>query len=441
MKTQLQKPKRQRNIKLIQEFQRRAVHLLNTLMNWCARMQDFDDTHIKKHVINVKVVPYENKTIVKLEKKKEDKHPWDIAQEIILEQKQVALAVKWAVLPLEVLMDEQFLTILHAIEGITDAAPLKEAAKQLPKQIYEIIKSQEQLTRIPAELTDQLVFDVSKTYYYSIIESLCKLIKSIQQGQRTALVSLAKIVQDQRDEIEKYQTLLKLPEEVRQLQLRMEKLKKHVNTHLERIDKKTTVTSVTVSEIRSQIHRLETTMEGNFEHIPEPDKPSWVFPGDIVELYAPEDDILFQEECDGQMPSNSHQQREEDSTTGGELPEEQDNIPHGLSPMRQYIPAGAEGGESNSSSSTCEEEETVEELAQYFSNPSYRAANPALLDPIDPEEDWGDTPPVLLPLQITQGPSQSTARFEKRQRYLQKRRERRRQSEWRRNHDQDHLNH
>ena len=155
---------------------------------------------------------------------------------------------------------------------------------------------------------DQLVFDVSKTYYYSIIESLCKLIKSIQQGQRTALVSLAKIVQDQRDEIEKYQTLLKLPEEVGQLQLRMEKLKKHVNTHLERIDKKTRVTSVTVSEIRSQMHRLETTMEGNFEHIPEPDKPSWVFPGDIVELHAPEDDILFQEECDGQMPSNSHQQ-------------------------------------------------------------------------------------------------------------------------------------
>ena len=105
------------------------MHLLNTLMNWCVYMQDFDDTLIKKHVINVKVVPYENKTIVKLEKKKEDKHPWDIAQEIILEQKQAALAVKWAVLPLEVLMDEEFLTILHAIEGITDATPLKEAAK------------------------------------------------------------------------------------------------------------------------------------------------------------------------------------------------------------------------------------------------------------------------------------------------------------------------
>ena len=230
-------------------------------------------------------------------------------------------------------------------------------------------------------------------------------------------------MQDQRDEIEKYQTLLKLPEEVRQLQREMKKLKKHVNTHLERIDKKTSVTSVTVSEIRSQMHRLETTMEGNFEHILEPDKPSWVFPGDIVELHAPEDDILFHEECDRQIPSNDLQQREEDSATGGELQEEQDNTPQRLSPIRQYIPAGAEGGEINSSSSTCEEEETVEEeLAQYFSNPSYRAADPALLDPIDPVEDWGDTPPVLLPLQISQGPSQPTARFEKRQIFAEKER-------------------
>ena len=215
LKIQLRKPNRQRNLQLIKEFQGKMVHLLNTLMNWCAYLQDFDDTHDKKHVINVKVVPYENKTIAKVEKKKADKHPWDITQDIIKEWERAALAVKWAIIPLEILMDEQFLTILHAIEGITDATPLREAAKQLPKQIYEIIQSQEQITRIPAELTDQLVFDVAKTYYYSVIESLCKFIKSILQGQRTVLVLLAKIVQDQRDEIEKYQTLLKLPEEVR----------------------------------------------------------------------------------------------------------------------------------------------------------------------------------------------------------------------------------
>ena len=396
-------------------------------------MQDFDDTIIEKHVVNAKVIPYKNKTVVKPEKREEDKHPWDIAQEIMAEQKQAALAVKWAVLPIETLMDEQFLTILHAIEEITDVTPLREAAIQLPKMIYEIVKLHEQLTRIPAELTDQLVFDVSKTYYYFVIESLCRLIKSIQQGQRTALVSLAKIIQEQKDEIENYQTLLKLSEEVKQLQLgmemRMEKLKKHVNTHLERIDKKTSVVSVTVSEIRSQIHRLENTMEGNFEHIPEPDNPSWVFPGDIVELHAPEDDIIFHDKGDSEIPPNRHQQQEESLITGGEIQEEQGNIPHGLSPPRQYIPAGAEGDETNSSSSTCDGEETVEEgLAHYFNNPSYRAANPALLEPIDSKEDWEDVLPVLLPMQTPQEPPQPTARFEKRQRYLQRRRERRRQS-------------
>ena len=261
LKIQLQKPNHQRSVKLIKEFKRKVMHILVTLMNWCAYMQDFDDTIIEKNVVNAKVIPYKNKTVVKPERREEDKHPWDIAQEIMAEQKQAALAIKWAILPIETLMDEQFLTILHAIEEITDVTPLREAAIQLPKKIYEIVKLHEQLTRIPAELTDQLVFDVSKTYYYSIIESLCRLIKSIQQGQRTTLVSLAKIIQEQRDEIENYQTLLQLSEEVKQLQLgmemKMEKLKKHVNTHLERIDKKTSVVSVTVSEIRSQIHRLE----------------------------------------------------------------------------------------------------------------------------------------------------------------------------------------
>ena len=308
LKIQLRKPNHQRNVKLIKEFPRKMMYLLNTIMNWFACMQDFDDTCIKKQVINVKVIPYENKTIAKIEKKKENKHPWDIARELMSAQKQAALAVKWAIIPLEVLMDEQFLNVLHSIEEITDATPLRDTAKQLPKQIYEIIQSQDHFTRIPDELMDQLVFDVAKTYYYSVIESLCRLIKSIQQEQRTALISLSKIVQDQRDEIEKYQTLLKLPEEVRQLQLRMEKLKKHVDTHQERTDKKTSVTSVTISEIRSQIHRLETTMEGNFEHMPEPDKPSWVFPGDIVEIHAPEDDNLFHEEWDRSIPPNDHQQ-------------------------------------------------------------------------------------------------------------------------------------
>ena len=361
LKIQLQKLNHQRNINLIKEFKSKVVHMLITLLNWCAYMQDYDDDVIEKHVVNAKVIPYENKTIIKPERKGEGKHPWDIAQEIIAEQKQAALAVKWAILPLETLMDEQFLSVLHAVEGITDVAPLKEAALQLPKRFYEIVRQYEQLTEVPAEFTDQLIFDIPKTYFYSVIESLCRLIKTIQQGQRTSLISLAKIVQEQRDEIEKYQALLKLPEEVRQLQLgmevKMEKLKRHVNMHLERMDKKTSIASVTISEIRSQIHRLESAIDGNYKQILEPNSPSLVFPGDIVELHTPEHDIIFHDESD-QIPTNKQQQQEENSTISGEIQEEHGNIPHGLSPLTQYIPVGAEGDETNSSTSTYEEEET-----------------------------------------------------------------------------------
>ena len=401
LRIQIQKLNHQRHINLIKEFEKSIVQILVTLVDWCTFMKVNDDI-IKKEVTNVKVVPYKNETITKPERKEENKHPWDIANEIIAEQNQAALAVKWGILPLETLMEEQFLSILHAVEEITDVTPLREAAVQLPKKIYEIVRQCEQLKEIPTELTDQLIFDISKTYFYSVIESLCRLIKTIQQGQRTSLISLANIVQEQRDEIEKYQALLRLPEKVRQLQLgmevKMEKLKRHVNMHLERMDKKTSITSVTISEIRSQVHKIESTIEETYEKIPEPNRPSWIFPGDIVELHAPEDDIIFHDGGDDETSTNREQQQEENSTISGETQEEHGNIPHGLSPPRQYIPAGAEGDEANSSTSTYGEEETVEEeLADYFSNPSYRAANPELLEPVDSGEDWGDVSPVPLP--------------------------------------------
>ena len=36
LKIKLQKPNRQRNVKLIKEFKRKVVHILVTLMNWIA---------------------------------------------------------------------------------------------------------------------------------------------------------------------------------------------------------------------------------------------------------------------------------------------------------------------------------------------------------------------------------------------------------------------
>ena len=424
LRVQIQKLKHQRHINLIKEFEKSIVQTLATLVDWCTFMKHYDDV-TEKEVTNAKVVPYRNETITKPERKEECKHPWDIAQEIIAEQNQAALAVKWGILPLETLMDEQFLSILHAVEEITDVTPLREAAIQFPKKIYEIVRQYEQLKKAPAELTDQLIFDISKTYFYSVIESLCRLIKTIQQGKRTSLISLANIVQEQRDEIEKYQALLKLPEKVRQLQLgmevKMEKLERHVNMHLERMDKKTSITSVTISEIRSQVHKIESAIEESYEKIPEPNRPSWIFPEDIVELHAPEDDIIFHDKSDDETSTNGEQQQEESLTIGGETQEEHGNIPHGLSPPRQYIPAGAEGDEANSSTTTYGEEETVEEeLADYFSNPSYRAANPKLLEPVDSEEDWGDVSLYLChhkPHRNFLNRQQSLN--EKRQRYLQ----------------------
>ena len=436
LKIQLRGPNRQRNLQLIQKLSGRNVQLLNTSMNWCARLQDFEETDVKKQVLNAKVIPYENKIATRVEKRKMDKHPWDIAHEIMKEQERAALAVKWAIIPIEVLMDEQFLDVLHSIEEIIDVTPLRDAAKQLPKQLYGIIQAHEQITRIPNKLTDQLVFDMAKTYYYSVIRSLCKLIKSIQQGQRTTLISLAKMVQDQKDEIETYRALLKLPEEIKQLQQRMENFKKHMNTQLERMDKKTSVASVTISELRSRVHMLETAMGTNLDFDPHTDQPSWVFPGELVELNTPENDVLFREKQEEPGPPNDQQQTGEDLAIGGEPQGNQDNIPQRLSPPRRYIPGGAEGSGSSQSSITTDREETIEEgLARFFDNPSYRAADLALQQPVEPEEDWGDTPPVLIPIPITPGPPPQTTRVLKRQRYLQRRRERRRQDAWEGDHN------
>ena len=198
---------------------------------------------------------------------------------------------------------------------------------------------------------------------------------------------MAKIIQDQRDENEEFRSLTELPEEIKQLQ-RMEKFKKHVNTQLERMDKKTSVASVTVSELKSRVHILETSMETNLDFDPHADQPSWAFPGELVELNTPEIDILFREEQEELEPSNEQQRAGEDLAIGGEPQEYQDNISQRLSSPRRYIPGGAEGSDSSQSSIITEGEEIVEEgLARFFDNPSYRAADPVLQRPVEPEED------------------------------------------------------
>ena len=55
-------------------------------MNWCAYFQDYDETSTEKKILNARVAPYENEVLVKVEKKKTKKHPWDIANEIMKER-------------------------------------------------------------------------------------------------------------------------------------------------------------------------------------------------------------------------------------------------------------------------------------------------------------------------------------------------------------------
>ena len=110
--------------------------------------------------------------------------------------------------------------------------------------------------------------------------------------------------------------------------------------------------------------------------------------------------------------------------------QEEGEICNRLSPIISYIPTGGEEEETASSQESVLELETMVEdgLADFFHNPSYRSTDPSLRQPVETEEDWGDTSPVELSHQISTLQPRQNTRFEKRQRYLQRRTERRRQN-------------
>ena len=349
-----------------------------------------------------------------------NKHPWDIAQEIITEQNQASLAIKWSAIPHETLFDEQFLRVLHAVEELTDIAPLKDAMTQLPKNIYEIIKQYEHIPKVTTKSTDDLIYNLSKTYFHSVIESLCKFIRSIQQEQRTSLVSMARVINEQKEIIEEYQGLTELPNQIKkgqsQLQKQIDQMKEQTATQLERVDKRAITTYTIISDIKSQIKKRENTLENTGILVEQSERPGWESPEDIVELHAPDENEFFHtddevpllesEETNIQTPQQQNTQSQE----GGEIPDR-------LSPIINYIPARGEEGETASSQeSALDLETTVEDgLADFFHNPSYRSTDPSLRQSVETEEDWGDTPPIELSDQISTLQPRQNARFEKRQ--------------------------
>ena len=136
---------------------------------------------------------------------------------------------------------------------------------QLPESIYEIVKQYEHIPAVSVKSIDDLIYNISKTYFYSVIESSCRLIKS--KGQRTSLVSMARVINEQKEAIEKYQELIKLPQQIKemqdQLQEQIEQIEGRTSKHLDRIDRRAITIYTTISEIRSQFHRIENTLENN----------------------------------------------------------------------------------------------------------------------------------------------------------------------------------
>ena len=74
LKIQLQRLKQQWNVNLIKEFKEGVVHVFVTVTNWCAYMQDYDDTILKKQVVEAQVTPYQNKTAVQPERREQNRN-------------------------------------------------------------------------------------------------------------------------------------------------------------------------------------------------------------------------------------------------------------------------------------------------------------------------------------------------------------------------------
>ena len=143
LKPRLLKLKNNQCSRLLKYLEKLILEILRLLDNYCSPVVDDIDTihptitfkeelepiqdlmiqcfNQDKTKKNVKIEHIKRKLEeTKGERPKENKHPWDIAQEIITEQNRASLAVKWSAIPHEVLFDEQFLTILHAVEELTD---------------------------------------------------------------------------------------------------------------------------------------------------------------------------------------------------------------------------------------------------------------------------------------------------------------------------------
>ena len=103
-------------------------------------------------------------------------------------------------------------------------------------------------------------------------------------------------------------------------------------------------------------------MENNNISLEQPEKPGWIFPGDIVELHAPEDDDLFHTDKETSSLDSEVVDVQADQEQTSEQNPIMGDTPNRLSPVRNYVPDGAEEEESSSSQETASvPEATIEE--------------------------------------------------------------------------------
>ena len=200
------------------------------------------------------------------------------------------------------------------------------------------------------------------------------------------------------------------------------------------MDKRAIATYTIISDIKSHIKKIEDNLENTDILVEQTEQLEWEFPEDIVELHATDENEFFHTD-DEVSTLESEETNVQTHQRQNIQNQEEGEIPNRLSPIINYISAGGREEETASSQETVLELETTVEdgLADFFHTPSYSSIDPSVRQPVETEEDWGDTSPVELANQISALQSRQNTRFEKRQRYLQRRRERRRQNRRERN--------
>ena len=177
----------------------------------------------------------------------------------------------------------------------------------------------------------------------------------------------------------------------------IDQVKHQTSKHLDRIDRQAITTYTTISGKKSQIHKIESSLEGQNLLTKQPERQGFVLPEDIIGLHTPDSDEIFNSEEETTTTVTGIEERQ----TQQPIPEQSTNrgdIINGSSSETNHIPAGAEPEDSTASSqrSVSDSEATVEEgIARFFDNLSYRAGNPELQTPVDHkvEENWDDNTP------------------------------------------------